>query len=69
MMSNNMDADCRKRTARVNAERGLAALGNSDAHHEDVLGICYTEFAQPITSMRDLVEAIRSRQTTARSSV
>jgi hypothetical protein len=50
----------------VQRQQGLAGLGNSDAHHEDVLGICYTEFDAVIRDGRDLVEAIRSRRSTAR---
>ncbi len=65
LMTNNMDADCRRRAAVVQREHRLAGLGSSDAHQEDVLGVCYTEFAAPIRDPRDLVEAIRSRQTTA----
>ncbi len=63
MMSNNMDAECRRRTAEVQARLGLAGLGNSDAHHEDVLGCCFTEFPGEVRSMANLVEAIRARRT------
>jgi predicted metal-dependent phosphoesterase TrpH len=65
LMTNNMDADCRRRAAVIHRQHRLAGLGSSDAHQEDVLGICYTEFATPVRDARDLVEAIRSRQTTA----
>jgi predicted metal-dependent phosphoesterase TrpH len=65
MMSNNMDADCRRRAAEVRAEYRLAGLGNSDAHHEDTLGCCYTDFPGRITGMADLVAAIRARRTKA----
>jgi predicted metal-dependent phosphoesterase TrpH len=66
MMSNNMDADCRHRTAEVQARLGLAGLGNSDAHHEDVLGVCWTEFPAAVRTAADLVEAIRGRRTVPR---
>ncbi len=66
MMSNNMDEECRRRTAAVQARLGLAGLGNSDAHHEDVLGCCCTEFAIPIRTAADLVAAIRGRQAVPR---
>jgi predicted metal-dependent phosphoesterase TrpH len=66
MMSSNMDADCRRRTLEVQAWTGLAGLGNSDAHHEDVLGYCYTEFPDGIRTMAEVVEAIRGRATAAR---
>jgi predicted metal-dependent phosphoesterase TrpH len=68
MMSKNMDADCRNLAAGAlqayGSRLGLAALGNSDAHSTDMLGVCYTDFAATIRDARDLVEAIRSRQAT-----
>jgi predicted metal-dependent phosphoesterase TrpH len=66
LMTNNMDAECRRRAAEVFQQYDFAGLGSSDAHDEDVLGVCYTEFAAPIRSGRDLAEAIRGRQATAR---
>jgi predicted metal-dependent phosphoesterase TrpH len=65
LMSNNMDADCRHRAAEVQQVWGLAGLGSSDAHHEDVVGVCYTDFGASIRAMPDLVAAIRQRRTTA----
>ena len=65
LMTNNMDADCRRRAAVVQRERGLAGLGSSDAHQEDVLGVCYTEFDAQIRTSRELVEAIRGRRAVA----
>jgi predicted metal-dependent phosphoesterase TrpH len=65
LMTNNMDADCRRRAAAVQARRPLAGLGSSDAHHEDVLGVRYTEFPDGTRSMADLVSAIRGRRTSA----
>jgi len=66
LMTNNMDADCRRLAARVRDEHDLAGLGSSDAHQLDVLGICCTEFDGTIRDMRDLVDAIRQRRATAR---
>jgi predicted metal-dependent phosphoesterase TrpH len=66
MMSSNMDADCRRRTAQVQQRLGLAGLGNSDAHREEVLGFCYTEFDAVIRDSLDLVSAIRDRRSTPR---
>ena len=63
MMSNNMDADTRRRAAELNGRLRLAGLGNSDAHRVETLGCCYTEFAATIRDMGDLVEAIRGRKT------
>jgi predicted metal-dependent phosphoesterase TrpH len=65
LMTNNMDENCRRQAAEVFAERSLAGLGSSDAHDLDVLGVCYTEFPDTVRDLRDLIEAIRSRQTTA----
>jgi predicted metal-dependent phosphoesterase TrpH len=65
VMTNNMDAECRRRAAEILRQRPLAGLGSSDAHHEDVLGICYTEFDVPIRGTRDLVAAIRGRRLAA----
>jgi predicted metal-dependent phosphoesterase TrpH len=65
LMTNNMDADCRRQAARVQSEHDLTGLGSSDAHDEKVLGICYTEFDASIRDMRDLVDAIRGRRARA----
>jgi predicted metal-dependent phosphoesterase TrpH len=62
LMTKNMDADCRRRAARIHAERRLAGIGSSDAHRTEELGLCFTHFPQTVRDMRDLVEAIRSRQ-------
>jgi len=64
LMTSNMDADCRRQAAEVNSRLGLAGLGSSDAHHEDVLGFCFTEFSMPIHSMKDLVRALLERRST-----
>jgi predicted metal-dependent phosphoesterase TrpH len=66
LMTNNMDADCRRRAAEVHRRLGICGLGSSDAHDEGVLGFCYTDFPATIRDMTDLVEAIRSRQAVAR---
>ncbi len=65
LMTNNMDAECRKLAAEVHGKYALAGLGSSDAHQEETVGFCYTDFAATIKSGRDLVEAIRKRQSTA----
>lgn len=62
LMTANMDADMRRRAEGVWRRLGLAGLGSSDAHHEDVLGACFTEFTRPIRTDADLVAAIRGRQ-------
>jgi predicted metal-dependent phosphoesterase TrpH len=68
LMTNNMDADCRRRAAEIHRSHDLAELGSSDAHSEDVLGVCYTDFDADIRTMADLVQAIRERRSTARDS-
>ena len=64
LMSNNMDADTRRRAAELNGRLNLAGLGNSDAHRVETLGCCCTDFSAPIRDLCDLVEAIRGRKTT-----
>lgn len=66
LMSNNMDPDCRRRAAEVFDGRNYAGLGCSDAHHVETVGVCYTEFARPVGTGRELVEAIRLRATRPR---
>ena len=39
---------------------GLVALGGSDAHRGQDIGSCATWFPEPVTSMRDLIQAMRS---------
>jgi predicted metal-dependent phosphoesterase TrpH len=66
LMTSNMDARCRRRAAEVRRTRGLAGLGSSDAHDEETLGCCYTDFDAVIRDGPDLVHAIRGRRATAR---
>jgi predicted metal-dependent phosphoesterase TrpH len=65
LMTNNMDADMRRQAAAVRAELNIAGLGCSDAHHEDTLAACFTDFDADVRTTRDLVEAIRARKATA----
>jgi predicted metal-dependent phosphoesterase TrpH len=69
MMTSNMDAECRRQAIEVQRRWPLARIGSSDAHCEETLGYCYTEFSATIRDGRDLVEAIRSRRTTARERI
>jgi predicted metal-dependent phosphoesterase TrpH len=66
LMTSNMDSECRRRAAGVQARLSLAGLGSSDAHHEDTLGFCHTDFPDGTRTMTDLVSAIRGRRTAAR---
>jgi predicted metal-dependent phosphoesterase TrpH len=63
LMSGRMDETCRMRAARVFRPELWAGLASSDAHHEDYLGCCFTEFDAEIHGNRDLVMAIRRRRT------
>ena len=65
LMTNNMDAECRRRAADVQRQLNLAGLGSSDAHDEGTLGVCYTTFPDGTATMTDLVSAIRGRRVTA----
>jgi predicted metal-dependent phosphoesterase TrpH len=69
LMSSNMDADCRRRAEQIRRKAGngqpLTGLGSSDAHREEVLGVCYTVFEDRIGNGRELVEAIRSHRAAA----
>ncbi len=65
VMTNNMDGTCRKLAAEVLRQRPLAGMGSSDAHQEDIVGICYTDFDAVIRTGRDLGAAIRSRRVRA----
>jgi predicted metal-dependent phosphoesterase TrpH len=64
LMSSNMDPDCRRRAAviyeAIRLTRPLAGLGSSDAHREEVLGFCYSDFDAEIADIAALVDAIRS---------
>ncbi len=65
MMSNNMDITLRTKAATfMQLQPRFAGLGNSDAHEIGVVGCCRTRFGATIGTMADLVQAIRSRQTT-----
>jgi predicted metal-dependent phosphoesterase TrpH len=66
LMTSNMDADIRRRAAEIGRRYGFTGLGSSDAHREEVLAFCYTDFDATIRDNRDLVEAIRSRRAVAR---
>lgn len=67
VMSNNMDADLRSRAAELLVKYPyFAQLGNSDSHEPATVGICYTDFAEDIRTIGDLVAAIRGRKGTAR---
>lgn len=66
LMTDHMDAECRKRAVEVFRRYPLAGLGSSDAHHLEILGVCYSEFEPLIYTIHDLVRAIRGRRVAAR---
>ena len=66
LMTSNMDAECRRRAAAVRERLTLAGLGSSDAHDEQTLGFCHTDFPEGTRTMTDLVAAIRGRRVAAR---
>lgn len=69
LMTSHMDDHCRLKAREVyeglKARQKVAGLGNSDAHREEVLGICYTEFPGTIRNNSDLVRVLRSGQAVA----
>ncbi len=62
VMTSNMDAECRVRAALIQHAERWTALGSSDAHQEEVIGCCHTEFPAAIRDQRDLIEALRGGQ-------
>lgn len=66
LMSNNMNSYCRQRALETLRDLNVAGMGSSDAHHEEIVGCCYTQFDADIRSNADLVAAIRSRKTIPR---
>lgn len=69
LMSSNMNAACRQKASATWQELNVAGMGSSDAHHESVVGCCFTHFDAEIRTNVDLVAAIRSRRTAARERV
>lgn len=65
LMSVNMDADLRQRAAALMENRAWAGCGNSDAHKEEDIGSCYTQFPRRLRDQRDLIEALRTGQSSA----
>jgi predicted metal-dependent phosphoesterase TrpH len=63
LISGRMNENCRQLAAQVFRPEEWAGLGSSDAHHEDNLGCCHTEFDAEIRNIRDLVIAIRQHKT------
>jgi predicted metal-dependent phosphoesterase TrpH len=49
-----------RRAFQACARLGLVALGGSDAHRGRDVGRCATWFPEPVTSMRELIQALKS---------
>jgi predicted metal-dependent phosphoesterase TrpH len=62
LMTGHMDATCRRLAAATFRQHTICGLGSSDAHHEDELGVCYTEFDAVIRTGQELAQAIRGRR-------
>jgi predicted metal-dependent phosphoesterase TrpH len=65
VMSSNMDDELRRRAATLMESRAWSGCGNSDAHEEGTIGVCYTQFPRRLRDQRDLVEALRTGQAAA----
>jgi predicted metal-dependent phosphoesterase TrpH len=60
LMSMNMDGAVRRQAHEFWQQHPWSGVGNSDAHELKQVGMCYTQFPQPIRDQRDLVEALRA---------
>jgi len=49
-----------RRAVEACRQLGLVALGGSDAHRSGKIGSCATWFPEPVTSMRELIQAMKS---------
>lgn len=61
LVSNNVSPETRSRTLRLLDRHPMGATGSSDGHELNAVGCYFTEFSQPIVSMRDFVLALRAR--------
>jgi len=59
------DPECSELAQEAMRKRDIAGLGCSDAHDLESVGICRSVFADPITDMASLCEAIRKRRVAA----
>lgn len=51
-----------ERVAELIAAHGYGAFGGSDAHLVSLIGICATEFDEPVRTVEDLVAALKGRR-------
>ncbi|MCZ2344295.1 MAG: PHP domain-containing protein [Bacteroidales bacterium] len=64
LMSTNMEEDIQTKASQLFSRMShLAPLGNSDSHNPETVGAYYTEFPDGTRTIRDIVTAIRQRQT------
>jgi predicted metal-dependent phosphoesterase TrpH len=59
LVSNNVDRETRRKTARLLETHGMGATGSSDGHEIGAVGCYFTEFTGEVTSMAGFVEALR----------
>jgi predicted metal-dependent phosphoesterase TrpH len=63
LVSNNVTAETRAKTARLLSERPtMGATGSSDGHEAEVVGCYSTEFTDGVATIRDFVAALKSRR-------
>jgi predicted metal-dependent phosphoesterase TrpH len=62
LVSNNVTADTRRKTARLLKRYPMAATGSSDAHELSVVGSYHTEFNCDVATLADFVAALRGRR-------
>ncbi len=61
LVSNNVTAATRLRTAALLRDHPMGATGSSDAHEPATLGCYFTEFNRPIDTLADFVAALHAR--------
>jgi predicted metal-dependent phosphoesterase TrpH len=61
LVSNNVTAETRRKTAELLGLHPMGATGSSDGHEPAVIGCYYTEFPDPILTLADFIAALRRR--------
>lgn len=61
LVSNNVTLKTRSKSEAILAEFAMGRTGSSDGHDREVIGCYYTSFPEEIRTMKDFVQAIRSR--------
>ncbi len=63
VMSNTVTKEESKTAIKTAKLLNLPSIAGSDAHHRNQLGLYYTEFKRDITSIEELIHAIKSSET------